>query len=335
MQIYSNLLPLVDLYDVFFVDIYGVLFDGIKLYREAIFALEYLKNHGKQVIILSNTTELAESAQMRYSRRGLLKDLHYDYFVTSGEFLRRSIQSGAKALSKNGMIPKNVKCLFMGNGEIFENTAIHKVESFDDADILYVGLPRSHNSIVRIDNVSDSKGNHINIEDVLDINWHTTKCDDGLRCGLQDFAHDLDICLKKNKSLVVANPDIFAHSAVNNERRLVITQGAIGAYYKKIGGSTIYFGKPYPDIFEFAKSFVSPNTRMAMIGDTPWTDIAGANNVDINSILVCTGIPTELYMTKLTVEENIDHLISVTASKINHSPYKDVTPTHIINAMRV
>ena len=47
-------------------------------------------------------------------------------------------------------------------------------------------------------------------------------------------------------------------------------------------------GKPHPAMFE--EAFRRTNTRnMAMIGDTPSTDIRGANNMGITSVLVETG----------------------------------------------
>ena len=46
-------------------------------------------------------------------------------------------------------------------------------------------------------------------------------------------------------------------------------------------------GKPHPTMFE--EAFRRANTlNLAMIGDTPSTDVRGANNVGITSVLVET-----------------------------------------------
>lgn len=334
MKIYDNILPLMDLYDVFFIDIYGVLFDGLHVYNEAIFALEYLKKSGKSVVILSNTTELAESAQIGYSRRGLIADRHYDHFVTSGEFLHNAIKQNSDILSKEaGHAVNTVRCLFFGNGEVFTNTSIQRVDDIDAADIIYVGFPRTLNGVVRADNVLDASGRPVGIEHLLDVDWHTARDADG-NYGLHELVHALDVCLQKSKVLLVANPDIFAHCGVGDQKCLAITQGAVGYYYEVMGGKTIFCGKPYANVFEFAKSFVPSSSRIAMIGDTPWTDIAGANNCNIDSVLVSrTGITAEFIGNK-PPERGLDYLLNTVAPVINHSPMKNVVPMHVIKRFR-
>jgi ribonucleotide monophosphatase NagD (HAD superfamily) len=113
-----------------------------------------------------------------------------------------------------------------------------------------------------------------------------------------------------------------------------VTQGCIGAYYEKLGGKVVYFGKPFREIFEYAKTMVDglPNEKIAMIGDTPWTDIVGANAVGIGSIMVLTGIPAEFFdrmPRSMTIDEKLDHLFNKIApkmTKINSS----MKPNHII-----
>lgn len=335
MEIYDNILPLIDLYDVFFVDVYGVLFDGLHVYNEAVFALEYLKKSGKTVIILSNTTELAENAQIGYSRRGLICEKHYDRFVTSGEFLNNALRKNPNMLSEQAGHPvSTVNCLFLGNGEVFQNTSIQRADDIDAADIMYVGLPRSPHGVIRADNVLDEFGKHVDIKNILNIDWSTAQCTDGY-CGLRELAHVIDVCLKKNKTLLVANPDIFAHSSAGDQRCLVMTQGSVGYYYEIKGGKTIFCGKPYANIFEFAKTFVPADSRIAMVGDTPWTDIAGANNCGIDSVLVSqTGVTAE-FIENRPLEKGLDYLLNTVAPVINHSPMKNVVPMHIIKRFRV
>lgn len=335
MKIYDTILPLVDLYDVFFVDVYGVIFNGIRVYNEALLALDYLKKSGKTVIILSNTTELSESAKIGYTRRGLIDGRHYDKFVTSGEFLNRSLKENSdKFFESVGHPVKTVKCIFFGNGEVFKDTPLQKVEDIDKADVMYVGFPRTNCGPTQVDELLDENGNRIPTEQVLNVDWKKVRCTDG-NSGLPEVVHDLEVCLQKNKTLLVANPDIFAHFSVNNQKHLVLTQGAVGYYYKKMKGNTIFSGKPYNGIFEFAKSFVPSSARIAMIGDTPWTDILGANNSGIDSILVTTGVTEEFVSDCQDRESGIDYLLENISAKMNYSSLKNVIPTHVIKRLQV
>lgn len=335
MKIQETILPLIDSYDAFFVDVYGVIFNGIRVYNEALLALDYLKKSGKTVIIVSNTTELSESAKIGYTRRGLIAGQHYDKFVTSGEFLNRTLKTDLdNFFASVGHPVKTVKCIFFGNGEVFKDTPLEKVEDIDSADVMYVGFPRTNYGPTRVDELLDCNGNHVDMEQVLNIDWKTARSTSG-NSGLLEIVHDLDVCLQKSKTLLVANPDIFAHSSVDNQKHLVLTQGAVGYYYQKMGGKTIFTGKPYPGIFEFAKTFVPPSSRIAMIGDTPWTDILGANNSGIDSILVTTGVTGEFISGHQNPEDGIDDLLKDISSKMNYSSLKNVTPTHVVKRLQV
>lgn len=334
MKIYDTILPLVDSYDAFFVDVYGVIFNGIRVYDEALSALDYLKKAGKSVIILSNTTELSESAKIGYTRRGLVAGQHYDKFVTSGEFLNRSLKANSdKFFESVGHLVKTVKCIFFGNGEVFKGTPLQKVDDINDADIMYVGFPRTNYGPTQVDELLDSNGNRVTTDQVLNVDWRTVRSASG-NSGLPEIVHDLEICLQKDKTLLVANPDIFAHTSINNQKHLVLTQGAVGYYYEKMGGKAIFTGKPYSGIFEFAKTFVPSSTRIAMIGDTPWTDILGANNSGIDSILVTTGVADEFVSDHKDRESGIDYLLENISLKMNYSLLKNVVPTHVIKRLQ-
>lgn len=335
MKIYKNIFELADNYSVFFVDVYGVLFDGTALYDQALSTLKQLREMGKKIIIISNTTQIAESAKSGYMQRGMLQSVHYDEFITSGEFLHQMIVNNHDKLSQLVQNEaKTIKCLFMGNNNIFADSNIKKVDNYIDADLLYIGVPRSSYGAVRIDDVFDDDNNVVKIENILDHDWD--KLHDSLgRAGLKEFKHLLGICLSKNKTLLVANPDIFAHNASENGQRIsVVTQGCIGRYYQRLGGKTVYVGKPYKDIFEYAKQFTTPTDKIAMIGDTPWTDIVGANNISIDSIMVTTGISQDFLKNmdpNKTVEEKFDILFDYISPKI--SGFDNCRPKYIIKKM--
>ncbi|MDR1551322.1 MAG: HAD hydrolase-like protein [Holosporaceae bacterium] len=336
MKIESDILSIADRYSTFFIDIYGVLFDGIRLFSKALSTLKALKQAGKKIIILSNATQVSSEAKAGYFQRGMGKGIHYDEFITSGEFLHYTIKNNPEKFSQMmGKTSNTVKCMFMGNANIFKNTHLQKGD-VDNADFLYVGIPRASYGAVRVDNLCDRNGVKVNMEDVLDSDWNELRDDQG-RSGLAEFSFLLMHCLQLKKTLLVANPDVFAHMALDNFHRKfcpIITQGALGAYYERLGGNVVYFGKPYPGIYEYAKQIADSDGPMIMVGDTPWTDIAGAASVGMDSALVVsTGIAGEFLQrmdSSLSIKEKCRKLFKEVAPKISKLS-EGIYPNHFIN----
>jgi ribonucleotide monophosphatase NagD (HAD superfamily) len=333
-KIEPGILSIADAYETFFIDVYGVLFDGVNLYDRALATLEELKKRDKKVVILSNATQISSEAKIGYAKRGMIRGVHYDEFVTSGEFLHHTIKNNPEKFKEMfGGKADSVKCIFLGNANIFEETHLQK-KPLKEADFVYVGVPRTSYGAVRIDDVWDCDGNRVNMEDVVDCDW-TTLYDSEGRQGLAEFAGQLNICLSLEKPLLIANPDIFSHwpYGAGDSRSSIITQGAIGAYYEKLGGKVVYFGKPYPEIFEYARQSTDVRGQILMVGDTYWTDISGANACGLDSALVTeTGAACEFLKrmdNSLSADEKFHILFEKIApkmAKMTSSAY----PTHFL-----
>lgn len=325
MKIEESILSIADYYDTFFVDVYGVLYNGVLLYDGTLATLKELKKLGKNVIIVSNSTMVAEDAKKSFEHKGMCEGVHYDKVVTSGEYLHYVVTSRPQEIDAVvGKQVSHVKCLFMGNSSVFADSQISKTDSFELADLMYVGVPRASYGSVRIDNLLDEKDHSVKIEDVLNEDWHKLHDLQGHK-GPEEFALVLEKCLEHNKILLVANPDMFAYESdansggeYSNKAAAIFTQGILGMYYKKIGGRVVYFGKPYTGIFEFARSFTNPNDRIVMVGDTPWTDILGANNSGLDSALVTTGVSGEFLRNEVyeLIASNFEKLYGEIAKKL-------------------
>ena len=78
----DNILSLKDKFDVFILDIYGVIWNGkapIKGMPETMIAL---RQAGKKVILLSNAPQRQPDAEDSNAKRGFIKGVHYDKVVT-------------------------------------------------------------------------------------------------------------------------------------------------------------------------------------------------------------------------------------------------------------
>ena len=78
--------------------------------------------------------------------------------------------------------------------------------------------------------------------------------------------------------------------------------GSLAKYYKKLGGKVMYFGKPYEQIYKFAKlsietkiGHVIEKKRILAVGDNLKTDIYGAQNFNIDSLLILNGIYKDFF----------------------------------------
>ncbi len=97
-----------------------------------------------------------------------------------------------------------------------------------------------------------------------------------------NFYKDL---LKKytTKKLICTNPDLTVHRGNEEE----YCAGSIAKIFESIGGNVVYFGKPYKDIYEMC---FNKNEKVLAIGDNLRTDIKGANNLNIDSIFIHSGV---------------------------------------------
>jgi HAD superfamily hydrolase (TIGR01459 family) len=70
--------------------------------------------------------------------------------------------------------------------------------------------------------------------------------------------------------------------------------GAIAALYREMGGEVTWIGKPYPEIYAYARKLIGNPERVLCIGDSAEHDVAGGRNAGLDTLLVMTGISTGL-----------------------------------------
>jgi len=99
---------------------------------------------------------------------------------------------------------------------------------------------------------------------------------------------------QKGLKLLCANPDIVVDRGEVREW----CAGALARLYTEMGGTSLYFGKPHPPIYDLARRRLTAlgrdvdNARILAIGDGVHTDIAGAMGEDIDSLFISGGLAT-------------------------------------------
>lgn len=268
----SNIGTLCETYDYFIIDIFGVLHDGIRPFKETLRTLQALKMSGKTLCLLSNSPRRAHNAAGQMETMGIARNL-YDHIVTSGESTHDALVGDNHEFGQD--------CWFIGKYVVEEIVA-------DIPDMrLHSGPEEASFVLNAIPGTSPPE--------------------------VADFKAKLQIALNKDLPMICANPDLVVHVGDH----LYECAGTFAAMYEDIGGRVHYHGKPHAPVYERCYELLGKPDKSSIcaIGDSLHTDIAGANNFGIDSILNLAGIHRE----ELTAD---------TLSHLNDQPHK---PTYVVN----
>ncbi|MCB9988704.1 MAG: TIGR01459 family HAD-type hydrolase [Rhodospirillales bacterium] len=135
-KILNGLQDVVDQYDVFLLDVWGVLHDGVAPFPGTIDALKRLQDAGKTVCLLSNSP--ARSADLRFnlSSQFAIEADHYNQILSSGEaaFLALQHETGTyKAYANSDFFFSQMK-----------NLPLHEASSVERADFVINAYHAGH-----------------------------------------------------------------------------------------------------------------------------------------------------------------------------------------------
>ena len=236
---YDGLRSIADNYDLFYIDLWGVIHNGIKLHEQAILVLKELSKANKNFVLLTNAPRPINVVTSQLERMGMEKILR-DHVFTSGQ----------AALIYLKQHYKNKYFFHIGqlkDYDLFEDFKNYKSDEINNSDyILCTGLFQEH------------------FEDL-------------------DYYKNL---LEKylNKKMICTNPDLIVDKGTKRE----LCAGSVAMVFEKMGGEVVYFGKPYPEVYN--QSIDNKNKRILSIGDNLNTDIKGANLLNYDSLLISNGV---------------------------------------------
>jgi len=173
MHFIKGMTEILNDYDGFIVDLWGVIHNGSALYPGVIPCLEEMKARGKRVVFLSNAPRRAHAALSRLQEMGLPADL-YEGLVTSGE----AVHGALKDRTQDWSTALGFKCYHIGASKdlsLFEEDVCVRVALLEDADfILNSGIEFAGQTV-------------------------------------EDFEEVLQQALALNLPMVCANPDLVVH----------------------------------------------------------------------------------------------------------------------------
>lgn len=203
---------------------------------------------------------------------------------------RRSVHAEIK-LQQMGFFD-DFTCDVITSGEVFYQNALsgQLKESGFFGKYYFLGSPEDSGILNDIDGFQ-------NTENIKECDFVITS-GTGRNNGIID-AYELDKVLNSNKKIVCLNPDVVVFSS----GRKVLCGGSVGNLLKMSGCDVSFYGKPYNEVYDyiFNKYNFNRNSSIA-IGDSFLTDITGANNQKISSLLTKCGVHFD-ELKKLSVEE--------------------------------
>ena len=120
------------------------------------------------------------------------------------------------------------------------------------------------------------------------------------RLSLEDYRRTLAPAAARSAPCVCANPDKLMLTATG----VAPGAGAIADLYRELGGSVLWIGKPFPQIYRMAAALtgVADPRDILCVGDSVEHDVAGARRFGAAALLVRTGILAAMSEPELAAE---------------------------------
>ncbi|NBX52194.1 MAG: TIGR01459 family HAD-type hydrolase [Proteobacteria bacterium] len=251
MKKIAGLSEIIQDYNYYIFDIWGVIHDGSKLYPNVLETLNYLRKNHKKICFLSNAPRRASKVEQILNKFGLGNQL-YDFVLSSGESTFVELKDNQDNDYKNF----GKKYFYIGpekDLDLLEGLFYQKVDELDKADfVLNTGFD-SDNSTIH----------------------------EKLPLAIQ--------ASKFRLPMLCVNPDLIV--VKQNGEEMICAGALALEYKKLGGDVHYHgkpFKRVYEMVLE---KFSMPNKDSILaIGDGLETDIKGANDFKINNIFVSGGI---------------------------------------------
>jgi len=235
----EGLRAIIENYDLFFIDLWGVVHNGVKLNEKAIDVLAKISEAKKNYILLTNAPRPNSIVKIFLEKMGMNKNMRENVY-TSGE-------AALSYLKKN----------------------------FLEQSFYHIGPPRDFDLFI------DFKNNKT--QDIIKSNY--LLCTGLYEDQDQDLNYYKELLINSvSKRMICTNPDLI----VDRGKKREYCAGSVAKTFKKLGGEVIYFGKPYPEVYN--QAIKSDKKKVIAIGDNLRTDIKGANNMNYDSLIITSGI---------------------------------------------
>ena len=235
----NGLKSIIGNYDIFYIDLWGVVHNGITLHKNAIETLEKITKAKKKYVLLTNAPRPNKTVKSFLEKMGMNKEIRENVY-SSGE-------AALSYLKKNLLGDKFYHLGPTRDFDLFLNFKKNKTEDIKESSyLLCTGL-------------FEEQGKDLNYYKEL-------------------FKEHI------NKKMICTNPDLIVDRGDKRE----LCAGSVALVFKKMGGEVVYFGKPFPEVYN--QSINNNKKKVLSIGDNLNTDIKGANLLNYDSLLISNGV---------------------------------------------
>jgi len=236
---YNGLRSIAFKYDIFYIDLWGVVHNGITLHKDAIEVLEEINKVGKQYVLLTNAPRPNKTVKSFLEKMGMNREIR--------EKVYSSGQAALNYLKKNLLDDKFYHLGPIRDFDLFLDFKKNKTTNIKESSyLLCTGL-------------FEEQGEDLNYYKKL----------------FKEYT---------NKKMICTNPDLIVDRG--NKRELCA--GSVALVFEKLGGEVIYFGKPFPEVYN--QSIDNTKGKILSIGDNLNTDIKGANLLNYDSLIISNGV---------------------------------------------
>tara|TARA_B100001939_G_scaffold344366_1_gene358670 strand:+ start:1341 stop:2189 length:849 start_codon:yes stop_codon:yes gene_type:complete len=268
----QSLLDLIDDYDLFLFDQWGVIHNGKNIFPKAEEVFLHLQNLKKQAVIISNSGKKSSDNISRMKKLGAKNTLNVP-LITSGDVCRDLLVNKKNYFKNLG----DKYFVVATEYPLLSETQYQQVHSLEKSDFLLLCTTTNFDGYDLIDNI---------------------------------FNEAINLKLP----LVCSNPDVLGISGEDVHP----STGDLAIKYKKMGGKTHIIGKPGDEIFDFALNRTGiDKIKTLMIGDSLFNDIYGANQFNIDSLLITSGIHKKDFLVNKPIEDIIKDIHSDFQNKGN------------------
>jgi HAD superfamily hydrolase (TIGR01459 family) len=242
------------LYDVFFIDQFGVLRGGEAAYAGAAPALARLKAQGKTIVILSNSGRSGSYNAARLERLGF-DNGSFDHFVTSGDVALALLESNRLHIEKT----RPTRSLTISSGDdhsLADKLGFSSVTSAVDADLIIISGSESE------------------------------------RIPLEAYRNLLHPAAKRGVPCICTNPDLHklvGHALLPAAGAIAALYEKMGGVVTRIGKPHIDIYRHAHELCRYPDK-----AGIVSIGDSLDHDILGAATFGIDGVLARTGVQTNV-----------------------------------------
>ena len=283
---------LIDRYDGFILDQFGVLHNGVKGLEGAPDLVQKLANSdgfNKRLIILSNTSSSSASCKAKLPVLGF-DAKNFVNAVTSGEEAGRYIREKYSESDANeGSVEKKAKKALWFTWKTKETLSPLRFLELCGNVPLTVDPNEADFVILHGVDLLRGPGEDGSAAEISLGDFHTSgKIKENSDGGSTTIESVLKACADRGLPMVCANPDFIM---VKPDGSTGYMPGTISKRYEELGGSCVSFGKPHVPHFEAClRDLGLPRDKVVHVGDSLHHDVKGANDSGIDSVFVTGGI---------------------------------------------